>query len=197
MVVNANAHSDLAEITVRYMFNEYFVFPWPISKMHSSMSNCLGLKNSHFDLKSTLSHSAVSHNWQTCLFMCVFCHNNKGRTISCEFYYSKKILWIHNTKALYRVTKNSLNLNRAKHGPPNIKTFYHKRETNKNNWPMLEDMLCYLNQNHYFLTYIKKCANLKTIWIYFTHQSNFNIKSKHRFLFTFNVCPSRLFKTQF
>ena len=50
---------------VRYMFNEYFVFPLPISKMHPSMSTLLGLKNSHFDLKSTLIHSDI----QPCIFL--------------------------------------------------------------------------------------------------------------------------------
>jgi hypothetical protein len=42
---------------VRYTFNEYFVFPRPISKVHPSMSKWLGFKYSHFDLKSALSHS--------------------------------------------------------------------------------------------------------------------------------------------
>ena len=41
-------------IVVRYMFNEYFVYQRPISKMHPSMSNWLGLNNSHFDLKVLL-----------------------------------------------------------------------------------------------------------------------------------------------
>ena len=42
---------------VRYMVIEYSVFPWPISKTYPSMSKWLKFKNSHFDLKSTLSHS--------------------------------------------------------------------------------------------------------------------------------------------
>ena len=59
--MRARARSNVPEFffVVRYTFNEYFVFPRPISKLHPSMSKWLGFKYSHFDLKSALSHSGL------------------------------------------------------------------------------------------------------------------------------------------